>query len=121
MGADPCWTPEREFKLPDASDAEPGRCDLCGGDDGLSVSGPDGQPILDPDGTPIVLTEVPVGSHRVCARCMRSGRDQRSLPSPAYVGVVSDPDVPQPCPDHPGCVVRNGVHVPERFARKMKG
>jgi hypothetical protein len=120
MGADPAWTPTREFKLADAPDAAAGQCSECGGDAGLPLLDADDLPILDHNGKPIVLTEVPVGSHRVCGRCMRSGKDQRSQGAPGS-GVVSDPDVPVACPDDPGYVERDGVRVPERFARLMKG
>jgi hypothetical protein len=107
MGADPCWSPAREIKLPDDADAAGGLCAECGGDDDADV--------------------IPDGSHRVCARCGRYGRDRRphSLPALAtparIVDCRPDPDLPVACPDQPGYVTRNGVTVPERFARLLKG
>lgn len=104
-GADPCWTPAREYKLPDDPDAAAGLCDLCGGDADLMVIGED--------------------SHRICARCMRD-RGSGSLSAHGLLArdiavVTDDPAVPVACPDDPGFVERDGVKVPEKYARLMKG
>jgi hypothetical protein len=65
MGADPAWTPTREFKLADAPDAAAGQCSECGGDAGLPLLDSDNLPILDHNGKPIVSDR---GSRRLAPR-----------------------------------------------------
>lgn len=115
MGADPEWTPAREEKLADAPDKPAGRCRLCGGDRGFPLLDAVGNPVVGYDGSPIVISEVPPGSHRVCARCMRSGDDQHSQ----GVRPGGGPSVvPR---DEAGYVSRDGVSVPERYAGMLLG
>jgi hypothetical protein len=90
------WTPDRENKAVAHADAPAGSCALCGGDDDAEV--------------------IPRGSHRVCARCMRSGRDRHSA---AAKGLKDADNLP--VASEPGYVTRNGVTVPERFSRLLKG
>jgi hypothetical protein len=95
-GADPCWTPDRETKDPGHLDAPAGSCALCGGDEDAAT--------------------IPRGSHRVCGRCMRSGSDRHSA---AAKGLKDADNLPVAA--EPGYVTRNGVTVPERFSRLLKG
>lgn len=114
MGADPAWTPDREYRSPMDADGSPGLCSECGGDPHVLID-PEGRIVLDLSGRPVLSpTAVPVGSKRVCARCMRYGREKAppaSVPS----------SVPVACEDDPGYVRRGSVVVPERFARMLKG
>lgn len=112
MGADPCWTPDREYRTP--AEAE-GECLLCGGV-GTILADDAGDPILAPDGSLVVRREIEPGSRRICARCFRSGRD----PLP----VVNPHDGPDPgafVAAEPGYVTRDGVTIPERYAGLAKG
>lgn len=112
MGPDPCWSPDKEFKAAGCPDAAPGLCRLCGGDPGFPLLDADGLPVFDRDGVPLVASEVPPGSHRVCARCGRSGFDQhsRGIDPPARLSAGD-----------PGYVSRDGVTVPERYRRLLEG
>lgn len=87
MGSDPCWTPAREWRRPGDPDGAIGCCSLCGG------SAPDG--------------EIPKGSHRVCARCMRYGRERAGTKSP------------QVSLEGSGYVSRGGVSVPEKYSHLL--
>lgn len=109
MGADPCWTPATEFKSAGGPDPAAGDCMLCGGD---------GVVISLTDGTSSLHRDIPAGSRRVCARCMRYGRE-RLAGSDASAPSPDDPEVPVSA--EPGYVTRGGVTVPERFARLLKG
>ena len=105
MGADPCWTPAREFKSVGGVDRAPGDCFLCGGVGSL---------VLNDDGSLSLHRDIPDGSRRVCARCMRYGRERLKVPE-----LPDDPDVPVLA--EPGYVSRDGITIPERYARLMKG
>jgi hypothetical protein len=112
MGADPAWTPAREYGNPrldpDHRHGEP--CILCHGD---------GAHIHLPDGTTAILEgEIGIGSHRVCARCMRYGLDHR-LGLDAKAEAKSD--TKDPIESRPGYVSKGNVEVPEKYARQLKG
>ncbi|WP_422932061.1 hypothetical protein [Singulisphaera sp. PoT] len=123
MGADPAWTPDREFKAADADDAAEGECSLCGGD-GAVLTDEGGDPATDAEGRVILVSCIPDGSRRVCARCGRYGRDRvpRSMGySQPTISEPPDDGNPVACEDDPGYVERDGVKVPEKYARLMKG
>lgn len=105
MGSDPAWTPAREYRRPRDEDAADGDCILCGGVGAL---------VIGPGDVLLIHRDVPDGSHRVCARCMRYGRERHEGP-----GLPDDPDMPTPVGT--GYVSRRGVTIPEKFARLMKG
>lgn len=110
MGADPAWTPAREYGNPkvdpDHKLGEP--CILCHGD---------GAEIVLPDETVAILVgEIEPGTHRVCGRCMKYGLDHRL----AAAEVAANPDQPVGA-DRPGYVVKGNVEVPEKYARQLKG
>lgn len=105
MGSDPCWSPRREIQRPGDEDIHAGECLLCGGVGSIYIG---------PDGTIVLHRDIPEGSRRVCARCMRYGRERMTVPE-----VPDDPDVP--VSTEPGYVSRGGITVPERYARLMKG
>lgn len=115
MGADPAWTPAREYGNPkvDPDHARGEPCILCHGD---------GAEVVLPSGLIAILEgEVPEGSHRVCGRCMKYGLDHRL----GEALIVADPDQPVES-DRPGYVVKefaNGctVEAPEKNARQLKG
>jgi hypothetical protein len=129
MGADPCWTPDRESKLPGHFDAPEGLCLLCGGDDYVPVDDA-GNPYVDPRGHVVVVaveSAIEPGSHRVCGRCMKSGKPgdgsrgvQGVGPGDRASATLADSSRWEPAPDQPGFVTRNGVTIPERFARKAR-
>lgn len=107
MGSDPCWSPQREFKRTDSGDVAPGECQLCGGVGSL---------FYEADGSLGIWREIPSGSHRICARCMRYGQDPRI--DEVEVGAFVEPLAR---PEAVGYVTRDGVTVPERYARLLKG
>lgn len=114
FGADPAWTPAMEEKLADAPDKPAGACIKCGGDEGFPLLDAEGLPVHTSDGSPIVVSEIPPGSKRVCMRCQRTGEDQHSQAArPRGMPMV----VPR---DDPGYVSRDGISVPERFARMLE-
>lgn len=105
MGADPCWTPRREFKRTHDEDIADCDCVLCGGVGNL---------ILTVDGNLALHLDIPEGSHRVCARCMRYGLEQIKVLTitDGQGGLESDGS---------GNVVRDGVAVPEKYSYLLKG
>lgn len=88
------WTPAREYKSPGDLDSGVGCCNLCGGDSG-------------------VVRVIPPQSHRVCARCGRSGFDQHSA------GLTSARGEPIECSDDPNYIERDGVKVPKKFGQLL--
>jgi hypothetical protein len=117
-GADPAWTPEKEYRRQDAPDAAPGKCSLC------------------EDGDPTV-----------CARCRRYGRQHLIDGAPARLApergtaaaatekasndkAETSGRVPPPpaaaaslvvvCTEHDDCVRRGDIHVPTKFAAMLE-
>lgn len=127
MGADPCWTPDREQQQT-GEDAD--HCPLCLGvghfDDEAAEAG-----ILH-----FVQSRVRVGSHLVCARCMRYGLDHRieghetkrgrPYPVPCLPPSATSPEDAESEDDEtildagPGYVKRGRVTIPNKFAHRFK-
>jgi hypothetical protein len=135
-GADPSWTPEKEFRQATAPDNLPGKCSLCGGEGRIEIDGVEY----------LMAVAIEDGDATVCGRCKRYGRqhliDKKPLPAgtapkveTTTVGpetVWDDPEKPVPppsaslsrlvvvCTEHADCVRRGDVHVPTKYAAMLE-